>query len=172
MKLRKAAPAEFEAVRNFYWDTIDLMTDPAVGWKKGIYPDDEFILGSLEKGELYVFDGADGGYAASVIVNSATNEGYAGVKWQIECDAREVLIPHALAVYPPLHGKGIGGKVVDGIIEMARLGGKKAVRLDVLTGNEAAERLYGSRGFRYVDTRDLYYEDTGLVAFRLFELVL
>ena len=46
----------------------------------------------------------------------------------------------------------------------------KAVRLDVLKGNVPAERLYKDMGFRYVDTLQLFYEDTGRVDFDLYEL--
>ena len=48
----------------------------------------------------------------------------------------------------------------------------KAIKLDVLKGNVPAERLYESMGFRYVDTVRLFYEDTGLAEFRLYELEL
>lgn len=171
MKLRKAEKEEFEAIRAFYWKVIDLMAGRAIGWIKGVYPADDFISGSLEKGELYVLDSEDG-YIASVIVNSLTNEGYAGITWQVDCADDEVLIPHALAVLPTLHGRGLGKIVVDDIIEMARESGKKAVRLDVLAGNPAAEHLYTGKGFKYITSKTMFYEDTGWAEFRMFELAL
>ena len=54
-------------------------------------------------------------------------------------------------------------------IDLAKTSGMKAIRLDVLKGNVPAERLYESSGFRYVDTLQLYYEDTGRVDFELYE---
>ena len=45
--------------------------------------------------------------------------------------------------------------------------GMKALRLDVLTGNVPAEKLYEGAVFRYVDTVKLFYEDTGRVDFNV-----
>jgi len=42
----------------------------------------------------------------------------------------------------------------------------------VLKGNVPAERLYESSGFQYVDTLQLYYEDTGRVDFELYEFTI
>ncbi|HJC20253.1 MAG TPA: hypothetical protein H9707_00620 [Candidatus Butyricicoccus avicola] len=46
------------------------------------------------------------------------------------------------------------------------------MRLDVLAGNIPAERLYVGQGFRYVDTVEMFYADTGRTAFRLYEYAL
>lgn len=169
MILRKADVNEFDAIRAFYWEVIDLMPDAKVGWIKGVYPSDGFIAGSLENGELYVLDGEEGGYAAAVIVNSLTNEGYAGIRWMLDLKDDEVITPHALAVHPRLQGQGIGKKVVDGVVEIARLNGKRAVRLDVLAGNTPAEKLYTGKGFRFIEAKTMFYEDTGWTEFRMFE---
>lgn len=48
----------------------------------------------------------------------------------------------------------------------------KAIRLDVLGGNIPASKLYESMGFKYIETLKLFYEDTGLTDFLLYELVL
>lgn len=47
------------------------------------------------------------------------------------------------------------------VIEIAEKTGQKAVRLDVLNGNISAERLRLGHGFQYVDTLQMFYEDTG-----------
>ena len=172
-QLRTARPDEYEAIRQFYWDSIELMKDirDSVGWKKGIYPSDGFIQSSIENNELYVLD-HDGGFAACVILNGICNNGYDGVEWGLDCADRDVLIPHALCVHPALQGRGYGSYVVEEIIDIAVSYGKKTVRLDVLSGNAAAERLYLGCGFRLVETKDMYYEDTGFTEFGLFELIL
>lgn len=173
MRLRKAEPDEFEAIRSFYWDLIDRLRDRSstVGWKKGIYPADEFLSESLRNGALYVFD-REHDYIASVILNSAWNEGYEGLPWSLDCARRDILVPHALAVRPDLQGRGIGKAVVDEILRIAREQGKKTVRLDLLKGNLAAERLYTGAGFRYVQTKTMFYEDTGWTDFMMYELLL
>lgn len=173
MQLRLADKEEFGSIRDFYWEVIDLMQDrtDTVGWKKGIYPTDRFLEESLEQGDLYVLESEDG-LIASVIVNSAWNEGYEGLTWGIDCPAEEVLVPHALAVHPTLQGQGIGKIVVEDVIEIAKDRGKKTVRLDILNGNVAAEHLYTGMGFRYVATKTMFYEDTGWTDFSMYEMIL
>ena len=48
----------------------------------------------------------------------------------------------------------------------------KVIRLDVLKGNTAAEKLYLKGGFQFVTEQKIFYEDTGLAEFRMFELIL
>lgn len=173
MRLRPAVAEEFEAVRDFYWELIDLMKDrtDSVGWKKGIYPTDRFLRESIEKKELFVLDGGNG-FTACVVLNSRWNEGYEGVSWSVDCPDREVLVPHALAVRSSEQGRGIGKEVVRDIIELAGREGKRTVRLDVLAGNTAAKHLYTGLGFRYVQSKVMYYEDTGWTEFIMYEFVL
>ena len=109
MLFKEANLEDFHRIKQFYWDLIDEMSDQndKIGWKKGIYPTDSFLQESLDRGELFVLE-EGGGLCASVILNSACNEGYAGVTWSIECGENEILVPHALAVSPSRQGKGIG----------------------------------------------------------------
>lgn len=46
---------------------------------------------------------------------------------------------------------------------------QKALRLDLLGENIAAERLYTKYGFEFVETKTMYYEDTDWTGFRLYE---
>lgn len=173
MRIRAAKPEEFEPIRAFYWSLIDRMQTrkDTVGWKKGIYPADAFLRESLEKGELFVLDGSSANDAA-VILNSSGNEGYAGVLWGVDCSPEEVLVPHALAVDPARQGQGIGTLVMRDILELAAKTGKKTVRLDILNGNTAAERLYVKAGFCFVQAKTMFYADTGWTEFSMYEYVL
>ena len=49
MIFQKAHINDFERIKSFYWDLIDGMQDQndVIGWKKGIYPTDEFLRESL-----------------------------------------------------------------------------------------------------------------------------
>lgn len=170
MDLTKATPEEFSEVRDFYWDLIDRIGDNSqtVKWEKGVYSSNGFLKDSLEKGDLYLRK-SPAAILAAVIVNSAPNPGYADIPWNVPCAETEVLIPHALAVNPDCRGQGIGRSVVRDVIEIAGQRGKKAVRLDVLGSNFAAEKLYLSAGFRFVCTKSMFYEDTGWADFRMYE---
>ncbi len=77
------------------------------------------------------------------------------------------MVIHMLGVHSDFAGKGLARKMVRFAVEEAKSRGMKAIRLDVLEGNLPAERLYVSEGFVYVDTLQLFYEDTGRTNFNL-----
>ncbi len=56
------------------------------------------------------------------------------------------------------------------VLDLARKLGKKSVRLDILGTNYPAEKLYTSMGFRFVQAKEMFYEDTGYTEYRMFEL--
>ena len=56
------------------------------------------------------------------------------------------------------------------IMELGKAAGKKAIRLDILGGNEAAVKLYTSLGFRPVETKTMFYPDVGWTEFLMYEL--
>ena len=55
MIFQKVKIEEFENIKQFYWNLIDEMKDEndKIGWKKGIYPTDEFLIESLRKQQLF-----------------------------------------------------------------------------------------------------------------------
>lgn len=138
----KAAPNEFESIRAFYWDLIDSMRQDGkgdnIGWKKGIYPTDEYLKDSLADGTLFTLKD-ENELCGCVILNSTANEGYNGIKWSKALADSEILIPHALAVTPHRQGQGIGKCFMAKIFDFARESGKKAMRLDI-SGNQYRRR--------------------------------
>ena len=123
----------------------------------------------LERGTMYVLE--DGGeIAACAIVNEEKVDGYADVPWQIDSD--EVMVVHVLAVHPEQRGKGLARNLMEHIVGSERKAGKKALRLDVIENNTAAEGLYQKLGFRYIQTKTLFYEVVGEMTFKMYELVL
>ena len=76
---------------------------------------------------------------------------------------------HTLGVAPAMQGRGVAKRVVAECLATAREKGAKCVRLDVLGGNEPAEKLYLAVGFYFVEAKTMYYEDTGWTEFRMFE---
>lgn len=170
MDIRPAKEQEFDAVRYFYHSLIDAMKDAQYrpGWKKGVYPSDAGLRKALAAAELFI--GLEGDRIASaMIVNHDVNEGYLKASWPTEARPEEVMVIHALGVHPDFSGMGYAKELVAKAILTAKEQGRKAVRLDVLSGNIPAERLYTGMGFQYVDALRMYYEDTGWTQFKLFE---
>ena len=71
-----------------------------------------------------------------------------------------------------LQGQGIAKQMVAFAAQTAGKNRMKAIRLDVLKQNVPAAKLYLSMGFQYIDTVKMFYEDTGLADFQLYELIL
>ena len=170
IEIRTADDQEFHRVRAFYHSMIDAMEHAqySPGWQKDVYPSDQYIRESIARGELYIgFLGTD--IVAAMIVNHESNESYANAHWPTEADKEDITVVHALGVHHDFGGRGIAKKMVNKVIAMAKEGQQKVIRLDVLAGNVPAERLYTGLGFRYVDTLQMYYEDTGWTDYKLYE---
>ena len=170
MKIIKADRDQYEDVRSFYHSMIDAMAGSTVyvGWQKDIYPSAEFLADSVRKGELYVVMEGEN-IAAAMVFNHDHNEGYVGICWPTEAEDSEVMVIHALGVHPDHYGKGYAKALVRDAIDVAGKSGMKAIRLDVREGNIPAENLYAGFGFVYIDTVQMYYDDTGWTNFKLYE---
>ena len=173
MVISKAVRNEYESVRSFYHSMIDAMegTKYHPKWQKDIYPAPEDLRDAIDKGELYIGRVGER-IAAALVLNQQYNPEYEDIVWTKPFDRSEFMVIHMLGVHSDFAGKGLAKEMVRFAIETAGAAGMKAIRLDVLKGNVPAERLYPARGFSYVDTIKLFYEDTGRVDFELFELVL
>jgi len=78
----------------------------------------------------------------------------------------------ALGVAPAFAGQGIAKKMAKSVIELGKKTHMKVIRLDVLEGNIPAQKVYERLGFNYINTIQMYYEDTGLTGYMLYEYVL
>lgn len=173
MIIRAAQPEEFAGVMEFYDALIDAMRDWEFKpkWEKGVYPGGQFIQDSLNRNELFVAD-EGGSILGAVIINHDCAAGYDTVQWGIEAEKSEVAVIHALGVSPRRQGRGIAKRMLAFAAETGKRKGVKAIRLDVLAENLPAQKLYAAAGFTHRETVKLFYEDTGLMDFLLFELVL
>lgn len=170
LKIRKAHIDEFEKVIDFYYLLIDTMQDAEYHpyWEKGVYPSEDFIRNSIDRQELYVGTLNDE-FAAALVLNHDAADGYEEVSWNTPAAKNEVMVIHALGVLTCFQGQGIAQKMIQEAARIARKKQQKAVRLDVLTSNIPARKLYVKMGFQYIDTVKIFYEDTGLADFMLYE---
>ena len=168
-----AKPADFEAIWQFYTDVCAAQTHDRYnpGWTLGVYPTTDDIRGHLEAGDLYVFWTDDQSAAAMALVPHEDPE-YASVPWPTSCSPDEVAVIHLLAVHPTMRGRRLGEQLVREAIRLARAAGKRVIHLDVMPGNLAASRVYLAAGFNLVGTFQIFYEDTGLADFEMYECVL
>lgn len=64
-----------------------------------------------------------------------------------------------LAVAREYRGRGLGSRLLDRAVEVARENGVRSLFLEVRESNRAAAALYQSRGFRMVTIREDYYRE-------------
>lgn len=173
LDLRIAEKDELKPVLDFYYLLIDMMqgVEYTPAWQKGVYPSDEFLRGSLERRQL-VIGLSEGKIVAAMVLNHESAEGYDQALWNTDAGSEEVTVVHALGILPSHQGRGFAGDMVTEAIRIAKTEGQKAIRLDVLSSNIPARRLYQKMGFIHVGTVKLFYEDTGLTDFLLYEYVL
>lgn len=172
LHIRVAKKAEYSKVRAFYHSVIDAMEDAEYKpqWEKDVYPSQEFLMEAIECGELYIGE-LNGEIAACMVVNHKYNEEYKEITWSVEAADEEILVIHALGVHPMFSGQGIATQMVQEVIRLAHENSIKAIRLDVLMGNVPAERVYRKIGFQYLNTIQMFYEDTGWTDFKIFEFI-
>lgn len=172
LKIRTANNEDYICVRDFYYSLIDSLKDAEYtpGWKRDIYPTQEFLIRSINSNELYIAE-MDESIVACMAVNHEYNDGYKDIQWSVDAKDSELLVIHALGVHPLHSGKGIAKQMVRRVIDMARENNIKTIRLDVLEGNLPAEKAYTKIGFRYCDTVSMFYEDTGWTDYKVFEYI-
>lgn len=173
LKIRVANTEDYATVRDFYYSLIDAMDNAMYkpGWKKDVYPTQEFLIQSIQNKELYIAE-INETIAGCMVVNHKYNEGYNTIRWSIQVNDSELFVIHALGVHPHHAGKGLAKQMVLEVIRIAQEKEIKTIRLDVLEGNIPAERAYTKTGFTYLDTLRMFYEDTGWTAYKLFEYII
>lgn len=173
LQIRTAGSADYDRVRAFYYFMTDELehSQYSPAWKKDIFPTQEYLLKSIKNKELYIGE-TDGQIVSCMVINHEYSEGYQNVKWTVEAADSELLVIHLLGVLPMYSGKGIARQMIRKVIQTAHENQIRTIRLDVIEGNVPAEITYTKIGFTYIETIQLYYEDTGWANFKLFEYVI
>lgn len=136
-------------------------------WVYGQHPTDEMIQNYILEGAMFCCE-KDGSILSAVAVTHQGEE-YHGAAWSVSLEDDEVFVVHLLCVAPQWQGKGIARMTMQQIMAMSREMGKRVVRLDALTCNTPAHRLYESLGFQKRDQRRWYADNVGWIDFFLWE---
>ena len=170
LKVRQAVPADMAAVLALYDGVIDLFQAQTgnTGWRRGVYPTETDFQKAIETSTLYLGE-LEGRLAAGMILTQGTDKTYGEPPWRVDAPDEETAVIHTLGVSPALSGRGLALQMIEGAAALARERGWKALRLDVLEDNVPAQRLYQRAGFVYIETKQIWYESTGLANFLLYE---
>ena len=155
MELIRATEQELEELLTFYRHVADRMEEEGLQhWHWGRYPSEEMIREDMENGDLYYMR-VDGTMAAAVVLMTGQEPEYDVLPWS--CGVRPGIF-HRLAVHPSMQGAGLGGLVLDDVLQILRRSGCDCVRCDTSEKNRHAIRLYEKLGFRPCGL--LHWEDS------------
>ena len=145
MELIRATERDADELLAFYEHVADTMEEKGLQhWHWGRYPNEEMIRGDIARGELYyMLQGEQ--IAAAVVAMVGQEKEYDRLSWS--CGSKPGIF-HRLAVHPSLQGAGLGGMVVDDVLQLLRRSGCDCVRCDTSEKNRHAIRLYEKLGFR------------------------
>ena len=145
MELIRATERELDELLAFYRHVADRMEESGLQhWHWGRYPNEDIIRADVEQGNLYIMR-VDGTLAAAVVLMAGQEPDYDTLLWS--CGVRPGIF-HRLAVRPSMQGTGLGGLVMDDVLQILRRQGCDCVRCDTSEKNRRAIRLYEKLGFR------------------------
>jgi ribosomal-protein-alanine N-acetyltransferase len=133
------------SLRDLHWTDID----DVVALEAELFPDDAWTAASLwaelaarpRRSYVVAEDGGDGLL------------GYGGVDL-----GGEVADVMTMAVAPAAQGRGLGRRLLEELVARAAADHAAYLMLEVRADNEAARKLYGSRGFETLTIRRRYYQ--------------
>ena len=155
MELIRATEQNADELLTFYQHVADAMEEKGLQhWHWGRYPSEEVIRGDIALGNLYYMLEGEA-IAAAVVLMTGQEPEYDPLPWT--CGVRPGIF-HRLAVHPSMQGAGLGGIVLDDVLQLLRRSGCDCVRCDTSERNHHAIRLYEKLGFRRCGT--LRWEDS------------
>lgn len=129
------------------------------------YPSREIVLEDIREGNLFLIRKFHNSIGA-MCLNESEPEEYAELDWNYK---GKYLVVHRLAVYPQWRNMKIAGEMMTFALDYARDSGYDSIRLDAITSNPQAVRIYERCGFEPVGEIHFSYQKD---AFRCMEIKL
>lgn len=173
LQIEKASYQDLEDIEKLYSESVSFLEAHTnyPGWKREVYPVREDAENALSEDALYIVRENEQ-TIASFILRHKPEAGYKQAGWGIDVEYDKIYVIYTFVVHPSVQNKGIGQEIMTHIIELSRREGMKALRLDVVADNLPAIRMYEKAGFQYIATVDLGYQEFGLDAFALYQMIL
>ena len=168
-----AVHSDKNEIMDLYRSVIEKVNTTTVrlGWNIDLYPNEEFVEGAIERGEMCILLEA-GKIAAAAVVNHTVNPEYDDIDWEVKGPKERIATIHALAVAPSLQGSKLSYRMLSDIGDFCRKAGDLAIHLDVIDTNIPAYKLYTRNGYKEADCVKMYYEVVGTREFWMLERVL
>ena len=173
MKSRKANKNDFENIKDFYYDVM--INTPNIvelaKWIPNRHPTVNDLKEHFDSENFYILE-RDGKIAGAFVLSMEQGEEYHDQPWKIEVKDNEACVIHLLCVRPEFKGQNIGSILVDDALELAKKSKKKVCRLETMTPNLPAMKLYESKGFEQRGKVHWFKEDAEWLDFYLYEYIL
>lgn len=140
-------------------------------WSFGLHPKSEQIKNYIRSGFMYYYE-INGEILGTAAITPFQGDEYRDIDWKLSCRNDEVSVVHLMAVSPDHQKCGIAKQIMRNVVEIAKNNHSKSVRLDALSCNTPAHRLYQSIGFEKIGICHWYAENVGNTDFYLFEYIL
>lgn len=169
MKFSQATKADFPRILQLYREVCDQTKEIGryARWVFGQHPSEDMIRTYLEAGAIY-YGEQEGAVVSAAAITPQTKD-YHGAAWTKPLKDEDVAVVHLLCVSPSWQKRGIARQMMSFLLDHSRQTGKQAVRLDALSCNDPAHRLYQSLGFHVRDHRQWYASNVGWADFVLYE---
>ncbi len=171
MEIIKCTLSDWDRVTDFYNNVVDYLisTINYPRWVRDGYPSRKSVKRAIDRGDQFACID-DGKVVGGFILNDDPMGDYGVGDWEKDLNTGEFLIIHTLATAPDTYKKGIGRFMIEFCIDYAKEKGYKALRLDVVPGNEPAIKLYKKLGFTFAGEKDLGKNLEAIPTFELYEL--
>ena len=170
LQLTTASSNDFLRLAAFYKDVIE--RTPGMSshcpWVYGLHPTDEMIINYIKEGSMYLCL-SDGIILGSVAVTPYQSEEYDNIKWPCDSSIDDIAVVHILAVNPDYQKGGLARMIMQEVENIAANFGHRVLRLDALSINTPAQKLYTSLGFHFCDRQMAYARNLGITEFFYFE---
>lgn len=107
--------------------------------------------------EALVRDGVTGGLPT--VHHLVAREGGGVVGYAVASLAGDVVELQRIGVEPDHRRRGVAGRLLDGVVDLAVQDGAERVLLEVREDNDGALAFYAARGFAEIARRPRYYRD-------------
>lgn len=171
MIIRECREDDIVATGAFY-DEVVLWLDRHVNYPKWIYrvyPSKESVRQRTAAGQQYICLEGDKIIGAFVL-NADPQGSYQKGQWKKNLPEGSYMVLHTLAVSPDAQGRGYASEIVRFCADKAKAGGYQALRVDIVSNNEPARKLYERNGFTLAGEVDLERGIEDIPVFSLYEL--
>lgn len=151
--IRRATGHDIDAAQQIYMELFawERRHEAYSKWVSGVYPNRTTIRRAVAKQEMYALwdeKGEGKKIYAVMAIGGEQPEDYASVNWKFTAPPRSVWVVRALCVSPLRFREGLGTQMMHFVMETASRMRRRAVRLDVWSGNAPAASLCEKLGFR------------------------